>query len=220
VKAGVADGQAVAGVYIEPDGPSPQVAANMNGNKASEPPAKKRKKSTEPPYTDVVEYYDEEYEAGTGPLPFGAEDGFDPRIILDQATGKVVYKSKDQMDAQKMVPTGETRAGETLNIWTDGSSLGNGKQGAIAGVGVWFGPSDDRSVLFTPLPSLSHIREQARCLCNDADHLHTGTSPNPSSALAKPTNAPNSPPSNAPSTLRPSTAPSRSTPTAATPSTA
>jgi len=144
VKAGVADGQAIAGVHIEPDGLSPQVAANMNGSKISEPPAKKRKKSAELPFTEAVEDGDEWYEAGMGPLPFGAEDGFDPRIILDPATGMVVYKNKEQMDAQKMIPTGETRAGETLKIWTDGSSLGNGKQGAVAGVGVWFGPSDNR----------------------------------------------------------------------------
>ena len=31
-----------------------------------------------------------------------------------------------------------------LNIYTDGSSLGNGKQGAVAGVGVFFGKNDPR----------------------------------------------------------------------------
>lgn len=31
-----------------------------------------------------------------------------------------------------------------LNIYTDGSSLGNGKAGAVAGVGVFFGKNDPR----------------------------------------------------------------------------
>lgn len=32
-------------------------------------------------------------------------------------------------------------------IWTDGSSLSNGKKGAVAGVGVFFGDGDPRSVI-------------------------------------------------------------------------
>lgn len=33
-----------------------------------------------------------------------------------------------------------------LQIYTDGSALGNGKKGSIAGVGVFFGPNDKRNV--------------------------------------------------------------------------
>ncbi|KAI0137315.1 ribonuclease H-like domain-containing protein [Xylariales sp. AK1849] len=33
-----------------------------------------------------------------------------------------------------------------LPIYTDGSSMGNGKAGAVAGVGVWFGKDDQRNV--------------------------------------------------------------------------
>ena len=33
---------------------------------------------------------------------------------------------------------------DPLKIYTDGSSLGNGKTGAAAGLGVWFGPGDKR----------------------------------------------------------------------------
>lgn len=36
---------------------------------------------------------------------------------------------------------------EVQQIWTDGSSLSNGQKGAVAGVGVFFGDSDPRSVL-------------------------------------------------------------------------
>lgn len=34
----------------------------------------------------------------------------------------------------------------SINIYTDGSSLGNGKVGASAGVGVYFGPDDSRNI--------------------------------------------------------------------------
>ncbi|KAI5281880.1 hypothetical protein KEM52_003840, partial [Ascosphaera acerosa] len=35
---------------------------------------------------------------------------------------------------------------DILRIYTDGSSLANGKAGAVAGVGVFFGPGDARNV--------------------------------------------------------------------------
>jgi ribonuclease HI len=40
----------------------------------------------------------------------------------------------------------------TVRVWTDGSSRGNGRQGAKAGVGVWFGVDDERFV-FSTYPS-------------------------------------------------------------------
>jgi ribonuclease HI len=37
-------------------------------------------------------------------------------------------------------------------VWTDGACRANGQRGAIAGVGVYFGPRDPKYVFF---PSLS-----------------------------------------------------------------
>jgi ribonuclease HI len=34
--------------------------------------------------------------------------------------------------------------GKTVRVWTDGSSRGNGRLGAVAGVGVYFGENDSR----------------------------------------------------------------------------
>jgi ribonuclease HI len=82
-----------------------------------------------------------EYAAGTGPLPPGAEDGFDPNVLLDPKTGKVVYKTQDQRTATKTNPPGPPGM---LRIYTDGSSLRNGTSFASAGVGVYFGPGDSR----------------------------------------------------------------------------
>ena len=90
-----------------------------------------------------VEYNETDYEPGAGPLPPGAEDGFDPNIILDAETGQIVYKTQEQRQATKPQVIGDTQTG-ILRIHTDGSSLGNGKAGAFAGVGVYFGPLDSR----------------------------------------------------------------------------
>lgn len=80
-------------------------------------------------------------EPGTGPLPPGAEDGFDPNVLFDPTTGRIVYKTKEQKTATKTRPTGSP---PMLNIYTDGSSLRNGSKIASAGVGVYFGPGDKR----------------------------------------------------------------------------
>ncbi|KAJ5776004.1 uncharacterized protein N7511_001015 [Penicillium nucicola] len=84
-----------------------------------------------------------EFAPGDGPLPQGAEDGFDPNVLLDPATGKVMYKTTTQKLATKTQSTGIPGM---LRIYTDGSSLRNGTPLASAGVGVYFGPDDQRFV--------------------------------------------------------------------------
>lgn len=90
-----------------------------------------------------IAYNEADYEPGTGPLPPGVEDGFDPNIMLDPATGKVVYKTQEQRQATKPLPAALVPSG-TLRIHTDGSALNNGGAEAFAGVGVYFGPGDKR----------------------------------------------------------------------------
>ena len=111
------------------------------------PPAKKAKKAvngaSKATKAAPVEYNEADFEPGTGPLPAGAEDGFDPNVILDAEAGKVVYKTQEQRQATKAVSTGSGQTG-TVRIHTDGSALGNGKVGAFAGIGVYFGPGDER----------------------------------------------------------------------------
>ncbi|KKK12449.1 RNase H domain protein [Aspergillus ochraceoroseus] len=83
------------------------------------------------------------FNPGEGHLPPGAEDGFDPNILLDPATGKIVQKTNAQKTATKTRPKAPPGM---LRIYTDGSSLKNGKAHASAGVGVYFGPGDSRNV--------------------------------------------------------------------------
>lgn len=84
-----------------------------------------------------------EYAPGEGPLPTGAEDGFDPNVLLDPTTGKMVYKPVAKKTATKTRVAGIPGM---LRIYTDGSSLRNGTKLASAGVGVYFGPGDSRFV--------------------------------------------------------------------------
>ncbi|KAI9845791.1 MAG: hypothetical protein M1838_001529 [Thelocarpon superellum] len=86
-----------------------------------------------------------DFEPGTGPLPTGAEDGFDPSLTLNPHTGQIEWKKPSQ--AQRLMSASKplSRAGP-IRIYTDGSSLGNGKRGAISGVGVYFGVGDERNV--------------------------------------------------------------------------
>ena len=117
---------------------------------ASEPQSKKSKKPTVVAQGTArrskvlpKDYAPENYEPGTGPLPPGAEDGFDPNIILSPRTGNVVYKTQAQKEATKLQAIRPTTE-HTLRVHTDGSSLRNGQEGAFAGVGVFFGPNDER----------------------------------------------------------------------------
>ncbi len=112
------------------------------------PPASKKAKKGVNGTSKVVrpveaEYNETEYEPGTGPLPPGAEDGFDPNIVLDAETGQIFYKTQEQRLATKPQGAGDAQTG-IIRIHTDGSSLGNGHAGAFAGVGVYFGPGDLR----------------------------------------------------------------------------
>ncbi|KAJ9622380.1 hypothetical protein H2203_006599 [Taxawa tesnikishii (nom. ined.)] len=105
--------------------------ADKNG--ATKPPAKKQKKKGGKEDSVALAEEDVEYEPGEGPLPSDAEDGFDPRILLDPTTGKAVWKSEEHLNATKWQATGSSDETGVLRIYTDGSSLGNGGMGATAG---------------------------------------------------------------------------------------
>lgn len=82
------------------------------------------------------------YPPGTGPMPPGAEDGFDPNIKL-AANGTIVHKTEEEKFKTKTTIKEKDPPG-MLRIYTDGSSLANGTAGARAGVGVFFGPQDPK----------------------------------------------------------------------------
>jgi ribonuclease HI len=108
------------------------------------------------------------FEPGTGPLPPGAEDGFDPNITLN-AAGQVVHKTEAEKEKTKLISKERDPPG-MLTIYTDGSSLRNGHAGARAGVGVFFGPGDPRYASTVPspdyyestLPHSVYVIDQAR----------------------------------------------------------
>ncbi|KAJ5105195.1 Ribosomal protein L9/RNase H1 N-terminal [Penicillium alfredii] len=99
-----------------------------------------------------------EFAPGDGPLPRGAEDGFDPNVLLDPTTGKVVYKTAPQKTATKTQTAGIP---SMLRIYTDGSSLKNGTKLASAGVGVYFGPGDSSRNVSEPLKGNRQTNQRA-----------------------------------------------------------
>lgn len=116
-------------------------SAAGQGCKTSESVTKKQKRNSVPA-TAVVSDRDVEYEPGMGPLPEGAEDGFDRFLKMDLNSGAIRYKTETELSAKKKQPTGDF-TGQVV-VYTDGSSLGNGQTGAVAGVGVYFGANDKR----------------------------------------------------------------------------
>ncbi|KAF2016466.1 ribonuclease H-like protein [Aaosphaeria arxii CBS 175.79] len=121
----------------------PSLADVRNGSKIGD--GAKRKKTARGPIAII----NGTYEPGEGPLPPDAEDGFDRRLMLNPLTGQIEYKTEEQLNRTMRQPTGNFTG--PLVIYTDGSTLGNGRVGAVGGIGVYFGPQDPRN-LSEPLP--------------------------------------------------------------------
>ena len=61
-------------------------------------------------------------------------------IVAEEPKAK---KAKSSSEPASSAPTNSSKV-RTIRVYTDGSSRGNGKQGAFAGVGVHFGDGDPR----------------------------------------------------------------------------
>jgi len=78
-------------------------------------------------------------------------DAPEPKRIKVQRTDnnlkntQAIDKSMSQPEPLACPPV-DPKSNTPLIIYTDGSSLGNGKQGASAGIGVWFGNNDVRYI--------------------------------------------------------------------------
>jgi ribonuclease HI len=155
VREGASDGHSAANVHIDPDAASSRTTPSTNTDAA--PPSKKAKvtnsKSKDKKGTPAPTA--EETKASmTGeplyaPLPSDAEDGFDRRVIMDLDNGKMRWKTNEELNATKMMFKPDNYA-DSLHIYTDGACRGNGQKGAIAGVGVYFGPGDERYSTYIP----------------------------------------------------------------------
>ncbi|RMY04340.1 hypothetical protein D0868_06994 [Hortaea werneckii] len=87
-----------------------------------------------------------EYEPGEAPLGTEVEDGFDDSIILDHSTNGLRYKTGEERTSTKYMAARPVPQAP-IRIYTDGSSLSNGRgDSAMAGVGVFFGPMDTRNI--------------------------------------------------------------------------
>lgn len=138
------------------DNPASGGAISAIDKEISKDTPKKKKKSRE---STVPQNDNSDEGPGEGPLPEGTEDGFDPTIRLNSSTGWVDFKNEVQLNAT--IPQATNMADDgMLRIWTDGSSRGNGTDGAVAGVGVYFGPGDRRN-LAEPLAGPRQTNQRA-----------------------------------------------------------
>lgn len=128
---------------------SPTTASSANGTHSAKDasPAAKRVKTTDG-FTSIngTTTSSEFPEPGTDPLPADAEDGFDSRIVLDQDTGKLRWKTQAEL-SQTRPQARIDNVNDTIYIYTDGACRANGQSGAVAGVGVFFGKDDPRYVV-------------------------------------------------------------------------
>ena len=88
---------------------------------------------------------DELFVSSMGALASDEEDTFSPTITSSNFATKRGGKPKSRTQTKLLQIKGSKSEG-ILRIYTDGSSLGNGKGGAVAGVGVFFGVGDVRYV--------------------------------------------------------------------------
>ncbi|KAF2672447.1 ribonuclease H-like protein, partial [Microthyrium microscopicum] len=119
---------------------------------AGEPAAKKRKGSENATLIELP--------AGLGPLPPDAEDGFDHTITLDPQTGLPRKKTDAELRSLRAVSREGPASSKVLQIWTDGACRANGTANARAGVGVFFGPNDNRN-LAEKLPGERQTNQRA-----------------------------------------------------------
>ncbi|RDI87485.1 hypothetical protein Vi05172_g2261 [Venturia inaequalis] len=134
---------------------TPSIASAARETDSSGPVAKKSK--TTKSKAAVVDLG--EIPLGWAPLLADAEDGFDRRLIMDPETGELRMKTEQEFDAKKPVSKVEDFA-KVLEIWTDGACRGNGKNGAVAGVGVYFGDQDPRNMA-EPLSGTRQTNQRA-----------------------------------------------------------
>lgn len=151
-----------------------QYVANAEGYSAQDVPvgsieagepakkAKKTKKGVKDELSPQPMLEQGEYEPGEEPLGHDVEDGFDTNILLDHSTDGARYKTREErekMTYQVARPVKDA----PIRIYTDGSSLSNGKSSAWGGVGVFFGPADKRNIS-EPLSGTKQTNQRAELM--------------------------------------------------------
>ncbi|KAL5116689.1 hypothetical protein ACEQ8H_005438 [Pleosporales sp. CAS-2024a] len=145
-----------------------EASSSLTASKDTQQPAKRQKKNVTAPLQ--LTNGDSKYEPGMGPLPEGAEDGFDHLHKLDAESGQIRRRTHDELNRTRLQPTGDFSG--YITVYTDGSSLGNGRAGAVGGVGVYFGPNDSRNVS-EPLRGYKQTNQRAElvAIARALDHV-------------------------------------------------
>jgi ribonuclease HI len=109
-----------------------------------------------------MEAYGHEAEKLNGTLDGPAKK----KTKVDSTTRKDTALLRDLEEESKAVATSSSKPesdDKIAVVYTDGSSLGNGQNGALAGYGVFFGVGDERNVS-EPLPGLRQTNQRAELM--------------------------------------------------------
>ncbi|KAF5628399.1 RNase H domain protein [Fusarium sp. NRRL 52700] len=82
---------------------------------------------------------------------------------VEASTKKVKAEPAPRPKAAPRAEPNYEENGNVLRIWTDGSSLANGQAGSRAGLGVYFGPNDERN-LAERLPGETQTNQRAELM--------------------------------------------------------
>ncbi|KAH7413302.1 ribonuclease-like protein H [Cadophora sp. MPI-SDFR-AT-0126] len=88
----------------------------------------------------------EEFVKSGGKTPQKSEATNGTKTAREKKTEKAVEGDGEPSAKRSKSSAGADKKAKWLRIYTDGSALGNGKTGAVAGVGVFFGIGDKRNV--------------------------------------------------------------------------
>lgn len=86
----------------------------------------------------------EEFVKDGGRTTKKAKTGAEKEKEIKEEGGKKVVKGKGKVTVEENAL--DTVKADTVRVWTDGSSRGNGRTGAVAGYGVFFGDGDERYI--------------------------------------------------------------------------
>lgn len=143
-------------IQVEKD-TSPTTASTSDGSDlVSEGSVPSKRVKASDGFTSINDTIEVLVEPGTDSLPPGTEDGFDDRILLDPSTGKVRWKTPAELAATTPQARVDNKS-DILYVYTDGACRANGQQGAVGGVGVFFGDNDPRYISQSLAPSKNSL---------------------------------------------------------------
>ncbi|KAJ3049875.1 hypothetical protein HK097_009139 [Rhizophlyctis rosea] len=156
-------GKDAALAFLSSSGPTPKArpSPKKQTTRSPSPNRKKQKLSPSPPESTSSS-------RKRSRSPPSDDDAYGDDLAIAYIEAEAKSNTPSSTSAQttvihKPAPTISTSTLPKLDVYTDGSCIGNGQMGARAGIGVWYGPNDDRNI-FERLPGNNQTNNRAEVL--------------------------------------------------------